>query len=352
LEQNLTVQNLTASNLAENITIKDPYNPSATLTNLLELTQADMGRINELILTKAHSSVDMIPQLATHLIESGGKRIRPMLTCATSRLCAYEGLDHIPLATSIEFLHTATLLHDDVVDESDMRRGKKTARLLWGNQASVLVGDYLLGQSFKIMVGVGSLEALKILSHASAVIAEGEVMQLATAGNPQSSQDEYMEMIDAKTAALFVAAAELGAVVANRPENERQALKDFGKALGITFQLIDDALDYHGQSADLGKDIGDDFRDGKITLPVILAYQSGTKDEQAFWQRTLGEGNIEPQDLDTAIDLINKYNTINTTIERAQKYGQDAKDALNIFPPTPWKHALLDVVEFCVKRGN
>lgn len=333
-------------------TVNNQYKPTPTLETLLDKTAEDMGRINELILAEAHSSVDMIPKLAKHLIDSGGKRIRPMLTCATSRLCGYEGLDHIPLATSIEFLHTATLLHDDVVDESDMRRGKQAARILWGNQASVLVGDYLLGQSFKIMVSVGSLEALKILSNASAIIAEGEVMQLAATNNPTISEAEYMAVINSKTAALFVAAAELGAVVNNRPDDERQALKDFGENLGIVFQLVDDALDYHGEASKLGKDVGDDFRDGKITLPVILAYQQGTKEEQDFWKRTLGEGQIEDQDLDTAIKLTEKYKTIEETMNRARNYGEKAKIALQKFPNNAWSEALQDAIEFCIERGN
>lgn len=334
------------------VTVTDHYDPKPSLTSLLDHTSEDMGRINDLIIAEAQSHVDMIPKLATHLIESGGKRIRPMLTCATARLCGYEGLDHIPLATSIEFLHTATLLHDDVVDESDMRRGKKAARLLWGNQASVLVGDYLLGQSFKIMVGVGSLEALRILSHASAVIAEGEVMQLTTANNPESREEDYMMVIDSKTAALFVAAAELGAVVANRPENERQALKDFGQNLGILFQLVDDALDYHGEAASLGKDVGDDFRDGKITLPIILAYRAGNEEERKFWHRTVGDGNINDGDLEHALNLIKSHDTITQTMQKAYDYGHKANEALAIFPSSKWKHALLDVVKFCMERGT
>ena len=333
-------------------TVNNQYKPTPTLNTLLDKTAEDMGRINELILAEAHSSVDMIPKLAKHLIDSGGKRIRPMLTCATSRLCGYEGLDHIPLATSVEFLHTATLLHDDVVDESDMRRGKKAARILWGNQASVLVGDYLLGQSFKIMVGVGSLEALKILSNASAIIAEGEVMQLAATNNPTISEDDYMAVIGSKTAALFVAAAELGAVVSNRPDQERQALKDFGENLGIVFQLVDDALDYHGEASQLGKDVGDDFRDGKITLPVILAYGQGTDEEKQFWQRTLGEGKIEDADLSHAIALIEKYGTIEETMQRARIFGKKAEDALEIFPNNEWSEALQDVIEFCINRAS
>ncbi len=348
----MSVQNLTPTNL-ENSQPRDELNTqSPTMKSLLDLTAPDMERINELIWTKAHSPVEMIPKLAAHLIESGGKRIRPMLTCATSRLCGYEGLDHIPLATSIEFLHTATLLHDDVVDESDTRRGKKAARLLWGNQASVLVGDYLLGQSFKIMVSVGSIDALKILSHASAVIAEGEVMQLAATGNPEATEADYMAIIDAKTAALFVAAAELGAVVSNRPENERHALMDYGHALGIVFQLVDDALDYAGETDDMGKNLGDDFREGKITLPVILAFQAGSETERQFWHRTLGKGDIEPDDLTEARALIKKYQTIETTIERARHFGRKAQNALSIFPNNKWKSALLEVVDFCIERSN
>ena len=334
------------------VSVDDQYEPTPTLQSLLDLTGDDMDRINKLILSQTHSSVDMIPELASHLINSGGKRIRPMLTCATSRMCGYRDFDHIALATSVEFLHTATLLHDDVVDESDMRRGRKSARLLWGNQASVLVGDYLLGQSFKIMVSVGNLEALRILSNASAVIAEGEVMQLAATNRPDLSIAEYMAVIDSKTAALFIAAAELGAVVGNSTIEERTAVKNYGHNLGILFQLIDDALDYHGEAAKLGKVVGDDFREGKITLPVILSYQNGNDEERQFWQRTLGEGKIDDGDLENAIALIAKHNAIGETISKASKYAENAKNALAEFPQSKWKEALLDAVQFCVERTN
>ena len=334
------------------VSVDDRYIPIPTLQSMLDLTADDMGRINDLILAEAHSTVDMIPELATHLINSGGKRIRPMLTCAASRLCDYQGLDHIALATSIEFLHTATLLHDDVVDESDMRRGKKSARLLWGNQASVLVGDYLLGQSFKIMVSVGSLEALRILSNASAVIAEGEVMQLAASNKPDLSVDEYMAVINSKTAALFVAAAELGAVVSDASTDQRSAITKYGHNLGILFQLIDDALDYHGEASKLGKVVGDDFREGKITLPVILAFQAGSEEERRFWHRTLGESKINEGDLEKAIELINKHGAIQETVSRAKKYADDATEALAIFPRGKWKNALTDAIQFCIERTN
>ncbi len=242
-----------------------------------------MEAINRIILDKAVSDVELIPELAHHLIDSGGKRLRPMLTIAASKLCDYRGNGHIRVASAIEFMHTATLLHDDVVDESGLRRGKQTARMLWGNQASVLVGDFLLGQAFRMLVDVGSLPVLKILSNAAAVIAEGEVMQLAAANNTTTTEDEYLAIINAKTAALFSAAAEVGAAIANRPAAEQTALKSYGRNLGLAFQLVDDALDYAGDSANLGKAIGDDFREGKITLPVILSFRRGSEEERSFW---------------------------------------------------------------------
>ena len=274
------------------VPIDETRDPTHSLLPILELAAEDMGAVNRLILDKAVSDVELIPQLAQHLIDSGGKRMRPMLTIAAAKLCGYTGDGHVPLAAAVEFMHTATLLHDDVVDESDFRRGKKAARLLWGNQASVLVGDFLLGQAFRMMVEVGSLQALKILSNAAAVIAEGEVMQLAAAKNTATTEDEYLAIINAKTAALFSAAAEVGGAIANRPADEQAALKSYGKTLGIAFQLVDDALDYSGDSARLGKSVGDDFREGKITLPVILAFRRGSDEDREFWQRALTEGVI------------------------------------------------------------
>jgi len=258
------------------VKLSDPREPSASLAPLFALVEEDMACVNQIILDKARSNVDLIPELARHLIDSGGKRLRPMLTIAASKLCGYEGDGHQRLAASVEFMHTATLLHDDVVDESNLRRGKTTARLLWGNEASVLVGDYLLGQSFKMMVDVGSLGALRILSDAAAIIAEGEVMQLITAHNTDTTEDDYLAVIEAKTAALFAAASEVGAAIAERPKSEAAALRSFGRNLGVAFQLVDDALDYSGEQSELGKSVGDDFRDGKITLPVVLSYRAGT----------------------------------------------------------------------------
>ena len=309
-----------------------------------------MGQVNRIILDRARSNVALIPELARHLIGSGGKRLRPMLTIATAKLCGYDGDGHVQLAASVEFMHTATLLHDDVVDESDLRRGKTTARLLWGNEASVLVGDYLLGQAFKMMVDVGSLGALRVLSDAAVIIAEGEVMQLGTAKNTETTEDDYLAVIDAKTAALFAAAAEVGGVIANRPKSETAALRSYGRNLGLAFQLVDDALDYSGEPSMLGKSVGDDFREGKITLPVVLGYRRGNERERAFWQRTLQDGEIREDDLAEAIALMQKHHALSDTMERARHYGAIARDALAIFPDGDAKAALLQAIEFSVER--
>jgi octaprenyl-diphosphate synthase len=322
----------------------------AGIKPLMDLTAADMGRVNELILSKAGSDVEMIPEVANHLISSGGKRLRPMLTLAAAQMLGYQGDGHIKLATSVEFMHTATLLHDDVVDESDMRRGKRTARMIWGNQASVLVGDFLLGQAFRMMVEVGSLDALDVLSSAASVIAEGEVMQLAAAKNLETTEDEHLAVIKAKTAALFSAAAEVGPIIAKSSKNERNALRSYGLNLGLAFQLVDDALDYGGNARDLGKNVGDDFREGKVTLPVILAYRRGTDTERSFWRETIEGGASTDENLATALSYLRKHGTINDTIQRARHFGEIARDALAPLPATPQKDALLDVIDFCIAR--
>src|SRR5512136_3470084 len=263
---------------------------SASIDELVALVAPDMERVNSTILSRTGSEVAMIPEVANHLISSGGKRLRPMLTLAMARLGGYSGDGHVKLAAAVEFMHTATLLHDDVVDESDMRRGKVAARMLWGNEASVLVGDFLLGQAFRMMVEVGSLRALEILSSAAATIAEGEVMQLAAAKNTATTEDEYLAVVRGKTAELFAAACEVGPVLCARPRDEEAACRSFGMNLGITFQLVDDVLDYGGAAAKLGKNVGDDFREGKITLPVVLAFRRGGDAEREFWRRTLERG--------------------------------------------------------------
>jgi octaprenyl-diphosphate synthase len=273
-----------------------------------------------------------------------------MLTLAAAKMFSYEGTGHVKLAASVEFMHTATLLHDDVVDESDLRRGKTAARILWGNTASVLVGDFLLGQAFKMMVEVGSMGALRVLSNAAVVIAEGEVMQLSVAKNMATTEKEYLAVIHAKTAALFSAAAEVGAILLERPSHEQAALRDFGTNLGLAFQLVDDVLDYSGEQAKLGKSVGDDFREGKITLPVVLSYQNGSAQEKAFWQRTLQDGAVTDTDLDQAITYLQKSGALRETIDRARQYGAAAQEAIALFPESTAKTALLESVEFCISR--
>jgi octaprenyl-diphosphate synthase len=324
----------------------------SSLDGLVRLTMRGMELVNEAILRRAQSQVEMIPEIALHLIKSGGKRLRPMLTIATAEMCGYRGDNHAKLATAVEFMHTATLLHDDVVDESDLRRGRAAARKIWGNQASVLVGDYLLGQAFKLMVETQSLDCLRILSNAAAVIAEGEVMQLGTAHDTATTEDAYLQVIGAKTAALFAAAAEVGAAIAGRPRGEQAALESFGRNLGIAFQLIDDALDYSGKQALMGKSIGDDFREGKITLPVVLAYRRGNEQERCFWKRTLEQRQQEEADLTMAQRLIERHGATIDTVERARHYGSIAHDALAIFPASPHKGALLEAIDFCIARGH
>ena len=326
--------------------------PNRLIEPLTGLVAADMEAVNKTILSRTGSDVTMIPEVANHLIASGGKRLRPILTLATAGLCGYQGEGHVKLAAAVEFMHTATLLHDDVVDESDMRRGKAAARMVWGNQASVLVGDFLLGQAFKMMVEVGSLPCLDVLSTAAAVIAEGEVMQLSAAKDTETTEDAYLAVIRAKTAALFSAACEVGPILAKRAKAEIEACRAYGANLGVAFQLIDDALDYGGSSAKLGKNVGDDFREGKITLPVVLSFRRGSPSEREFWKRTLERAEVRDGDLEIAFATMKKHRAIEDTIERARHYAGVARDALELFPTSAWKHALLDAVEFSVQRVN
>jgi octaprenyl-diphosphate synthase len=324
---------------------------SSGVDALVQLTHTDMDRVNATILSRTGSDVAMIPEVANHLISSGGKRLRPMLTLAAARLCNYTGDGHLKLAASVEFMHTATLLHDDVVDESDMRRGKPAARMVWGNEASVLVGDFLLGQAFKMMVEVGSLPCLDVLSTAAAVIAEGEVMQLAAAKNLATSEDEYLAVIRAKTAALFAAACEVGPLVANESKEAVTACRSYGANLGIAFQLMDDVLDYGGTTAKLGKNVGDDFREGKITLPLVLAYRRGDDAERTFWKAAIEQGDATEASFERALGYLRKHRSLEDTVERARHYGAMAKDALGIFPASPMKAAMVDVVDFCINRS-
>lgn len=322
------------------------------IDGLVSLVSADMERVNQMILSRTGSDVMMIPEVANHLISSGGKRLRPMLTLAAARLCDYSGDGHVKLAASVEFMHTATLLHDDVVDESDMRRGKLAARKVWGNEASVLVGDFLLGQAFRMMVEVGSLQALEVLSTAAAVIAEGEVMQLSAARTVETTEDDYLAVIRAKTATLFAAACEVGPILASDNADDRTACRDYGMNLGVAFQLIDDALDYGGTADALGKNVGDDFREGKLTLPVVLSLQRADAAGREFWRKVLEEGRNDDAALAEAVAMMKENGVLAETIARAAQYGQAAKDALGRYPDSPLKTALLDTVDFCISRAH
>ncbi|MEE2745775.1 MAG: polyprenyl synthetase family protein [Pseudomonadota bacterium] len=324
---------------------------SPSLDQLINLTKNDLKDVNNLVIHSMDSPVALIPQLAGHLVAAGGKRLRPMMTLASARMCGYKGERHKGLAACVEFIHTATLLHDDVVDESSLRRGLDSANALWGNQASVLVGDFLFSRAFELMVSDGSLEVLAVLSNASSIIAEGEVLQLTTRNDTETGETQYLEVIRSKTAQLFSAACRIGALVADRPKVEENALESFGMNIGITFQLIDDMLDYSAKQADLGKTIGDDFRDGKITLPVILAFRRGNNKERAFWRRTLEKLDQNEDDLTKAIELMNKHEALEDTVERARHYGAIARDAMGIFGESPEKTALIDAIDFCIERA-
>ena len=312
----------------------------------------DLKAVNEEIIKRMQSPVALIPQLASHIVAAGGKRLRPMLTLASAELCGYTGKRHITLATCVEFIHTATLLHDDVVDESELRRGRDTANAIFGNSASVLVGDFLFSRSFELMVEDGSLKVLGILSRASSVIAEGEVLQLMTTNDTETGETQYLQVIESKTAQLFAAACQIGAVVADRPKVEEDALEAFGMNLGVVFQLIDDVLDYQADQEKLGKTVGDDFREGKITLPVILAFRRGDEEERTFWRRTLEDLEQTDDDLEHAIKLMHKHSSLSDSIDRARHYGAIARDALGIFKDCPQKRALIGLIEFCIQRAH
>jgi len=322
-----------------------------SLDPMIALVAADLNQVNSVILTRMQSEVPLIPELAGHLIAGGGKRMRPMLTLACARLLEYGGARHHGLAAAVEFIHTATLLHDDVVDGSGLRRGRRTANIIWGNPASVLVGDFLFSRAFELMVEDGSLRVLKILSNASAVIAEGEVNQLTAQRRIETGEERYLDIIGAKTAALFAAACRIAAVVAERSEAVELALDAYGRNLGIAFQLVDDAIDYVSDGATMGKDSGDDFRDGKVTLPVILAYARGGSDDKRFWRAAIEGHRISDEDLTHAVGLLRETGAINDTLERARHYGQRAIDALGGIGGGPAKAALVEAVEFAIARA-
>jgi octaprenyl-diphosphate synthase len=328
----------------------DGDNPTAALDRLSDLLAGDMQSVNRIIVDRMDSPVALIPQLAGYIVAAGGKRLRPLLTIAAADLCGYAGERHHKLAAAVEFIHTATLLHDDVVDESERRRGQSSANALFGNQASVLVGDFLFSRAFELMVEDGSLDVLRILSRASAVIAEGEVLQLATTNNLDTSEAEYLAVVSAKTAALFAAACEIGAIVASRPAAEAEALRQFGLNFGIAFQIADDVLDYSAREALLGKTVGDDFREGKMTLPVVYAIDRGSDAERAFWRRTMEDMEHREGDLDQATRLIERHDGFTAAIALARKHAGLALDALARLPFRPMRGVLASLVEFCISR--
>ncbi|MGE0223050.1 MAG: polyprenyl synthetase family protein [Acetobacteraceae bacterium] len=326
------------------------------LTALVNLVGDDLQACNRTIVSRMDSPVELIPQLAAHIVAAGGKRLRPLLTLASARLCGYPGYPngtrHVELAACVEFIHTATLLHDDVVDESMLRRGLASANAVFGNKASVLVGDFLFSRAFQLMVEDGSLRVLAILSGASATIAEGEVLQLVTQNDLSTPEARYLEVVKGKTAALFSAACQVGAVLADRPPPEESALADYGMKLGIAFQLVDDALDYSADQETLGKTVGDDFREGKITLPVLIAYQAGSPEERAFWQRTIEESQQTDTDLRHALALMGERHAIQTTLDRARAFAHQAKAALAVFPDSTLRQIMMDVADYTVWRAR
>lgn len=323
-----------------------------TLDPMLSLTAAGMNSVNAVILDRMQSEIPLIPRLAGHLISGGGKRLRPMLTLAGAELVGYKGTRHHKLAAAVEFIHTATLLHDDVVDGSELRRGKAAANIIFGNPATVLVGDFLFSRAFELMTEDGSLKVLSILSRASAVIAEGEVSQLSAQRQINTSEEQYLHIIGAKTAALFAAASQIAAVVAECSEEQEHALEAYGRNLGVAFQLVDDAIDYDSDAAQMGKDQGDDFREGKMTLPVILAYARGNEDERKFWKDAIIGHRSSDDDLARAIHLIGKHNALADTRERARHFATRAIDAISIFPDGKARQAMAEAAQFAVARGH
>jgi octaprenyl-diphosphate synthase len=325
----------------------DKNNP---LIDLRAIVKDDLDKVDELIYSLIVSKISLIPEISEHTISAGGKRLRPILTLASAQMCGYKGNAHIDLAACVEFIHTATLLHDDVVDKSDLRRGESTANSLWGNKESILVGDFLLGKAFQLMSAARSLEIYRILSNSAVVLSEGEVLQLAATGDLNGGEDVYIKIVAAKTAELFAASCEVGAVLAERSDEEVAALRSFGLNLGIAFQIIDDALDYYYSAGKTGKNIGDDFRERKVTLPVIFAYAAGDDEERKFWQRTIGDDNQKEGDVEQAVEYVKNHGVFEKVIDRADEYADAARKSLEIFDNSDLKNCLLGVVDFAVRR--
>ncbi|MEE4121423.1 MAG: polyprenyl synthetase family protein [Paracoccaceae bacterium] len=318
---------------------------------LSALLAPEMERVNALIRERmASRHAPRIPEVTAHLIEAGGKRLRPMLTLACARMCGYEGENHVRLAATVEFIHTATLLHDDVVDESGQRRGRPTANLLWDNKSSVLVGDYLFARAFQLMVQTDSLRVLDILANAAATIAEGEVLQLTAAQNLATTEEIYLQVVRGKTAALFAAACEVGGVIAGEPDAVSESLRTYGDALGVSFQIVDDLLDFEGDAGATGKNVGDDFRERKLTMPLIKAIAAADETERAFWVRTIEKGRQEPGDLEHALALLERHGALEATREAALGFSEAARTALYGLPDSEIKGLLVDLAGYVVAR--
>jgi octaprenyl-diphosphate synthase len=324
---------------------------TGALDRLMAVTHDDMLKVNALILERAQSHVDMVPELARYLIDAGGKRLRPMLTVAAALLFGRSNGEHVNFAGAVEFLHNATLLHDDVVDESDMRRGRPAARMVWGNQASVLVGDFLLGQAFLMMVESRNIAALEVLSRASTVIAEGEVFQLSKTRDLATTPDDYDDVIEAKTATLFQAATEVGAMAGGADANGRAALREYGRELGMAFQLVDDVLDYRGEAGTMGKNAGDDLREGKMTLPVILALAAASPAERDTIVAALGKHDATDEQLHAVIAIFERHGTLERTLDLAEAHARRAREAIRSLPPSELKGLLGDIASFTVSRA-
>jgi len=341
-----------------NLAAQQPGQPAAlqasaddALVRLSRMLEADLVAVNELIVERMDSPVALIPQLAGYLVAAGGKRLRPLLTLASARLFGYAGQHHFKLAAAVEFIHTATLLHDDVVDESDLRRGQSSANILFGNEASVLVGDFLFARAFQLMVECDSPDVLRVLANASAVIAEGEVLQLSAANDLKTDEAMYLRVVEAKTAALFEAATEVGARIAGQGDDQVSALATYGRNLGIAFQLVDDVLDYSNVQASLGKSIGDDLREGKVTLPAVIAFAQGDDAERDFWRRTLEDRDVGPDDLEHAQAILARHNALDLAIAKARTYGEAARQALHGgIPASPMRETMTELVNFCIDR--
>ncbi len=318
---------------------------------LAKVLAGDLDAVNALIRTRmASQHAPRIPEVTAHLVEAGGKRLRPMLTLAAARMCGYDGPYHVHLAATVEFIHTATLLHDDVVDESGQRRGRPTANLLWDNKSSVLVGDYLFARSFQLMTETGNMRVLSILSDAAATIAEGEVLQLTAAQDLRTTEAIYLQVVRGKTAALFSAATQVGGVIAAAPEDQVTALHAYGDALGIAFQIVDDLLDYQGDTKATGKNVGDDFRERKLTLPVIKAVTLADDTERAFWKRVIEKGDQRDGDLEHAIALLDRHGTLESTRAEALAWADTARNAMMNLPASDVRDLLVDLSDYVVAR--